>query len=188
MRISSGRFVALTQPALRLNLRGISPARSSGQPPRHKALCAPRGASRVRAPSKLIIANLEPWSSATGDEGRRTGPIPELFEEPEKSLREDDHEGDLSTLRRCRLSALLRHEPSRSVLPVKTTPLGVALGGWDRLRSEQRKAQLEKGHCTVNVHFISFVDCRERERLTEEASAVAHLLDLLDSSAEEPAS
>jgi hypothetical protein len=28
----------------------------------------------------------------------------------------------------------------------------------------------------------------ERERLTEEASAVAHLLDLLDSSADEPAS
>ena len=28
----------------------------------------------------------------------------------------------------------------------------------------------------------------EQERLTEEASAVAHLLDLLDSSAEEPAS
>jgi hypothetical protein len=81
LRISQGRFAALTQPALRLNFAGHL-AGSIERP-----ATAPKGLVRTsgsvpcsRSPSELIIANLEPWSPKAGNDVAVPSPFPRNVE------------------------------------------------------------------------------------------------------------
>jgi len=80
-----------------------------------------------------------------------------------------------------------RNAPSRSPLTSNVHSTGVEEKRPD-VRPQLREFLAWYEEVLGRIESGAIVAPGERERLTEEASAVAHLLDLLDSSATEPAS